>query len=150
VVSALLGAVAGFGAGALLAREDPSHVSKVNEPAAQPSERMRSLRPSEERSAAPARALEQEDAGAPTASVPTDGKPSQAEADKRAAKLLALRAQARAANEQLAAARKRIGKLERELAKEALPGEARNRHPFDFTPDDWREMAGKDMIKDGK
>jgi hypothetical protein len=99
------------------------------------------------RVAARARAPEPADAGAPAASAPAEGSPSRAEAETRAAELQALRARARVANEHLSAARKRIGKLERELEKEAPPGKERTRHPFDFTPDDWREMAGKDMIK---
>lgn len=147
LVSALVSGAVGVGAGALLAKGEHSQASGANEPAArQPTERTESLRPPERRNAPRARAAEPADAGAPAGGA-ARGKPSHAAAETRAAELLELRERARVANEQLSAAQKRIGKLERELEKETPPGEPRTRHAFDFTPDDWREMAGKDMIK---
>jgi hypothetical protein len=65
----------------------------------------------------------------------------------RAAELNQLRDREQAAKEQLSVARKRIAQLERELEQERPLQEERSRPDFDLTPEDWREMAAKGVMK---
>jgi uncharacterized protein involved in exopolysaccharide biosynthesis len=63
------------------------------------------------------------------------------EKDARARELRELQAREQAAREQLAAARKRMAQLEKELEDERPPRRKRTRPEFDLTTEDWREMV---------
>lgn len=90
----------------------------------------------------PASQVGDETAAAAGAASVTGGSREQA-----AAELSALRATARAAQEQLGQARRRIAALEKDLAQTGSKGEGRSRHEFDLTADDWRKLAADGKIK---
>jgi hypothetical protein len=65
----------------------------------------------------------------------------------RAREMRELRARERTARDQLSAARQRLAQLEKELEEERPARPKRTRREFDFTPDDWREMAAQGVMK---
>jgi hypothetical protein len=100
-----------------------------------------------------------QDAGAPsTEGVSPDGNgpgrqataaddPAWADNGARTTELRELRARARAAQEQLAAAHQRIAQLEKERDAPASTRPKRARREFDLTTEDWRQMAAQGVMK---
>lgn len=75
------------------------------------------------------------------ATVPPKSAPAAANDPKLSAALEEARSHEREVQKELGQSRKRIAELERELGVE------RKRDQFDLTPDDWRDLAAKGVVK---
>lgn len=149
LATAALGAVLGFAAASLRSSAGAASSSSPDASSTRPvAESMqRPLQPSAEPILRPPRSSDLADAGAtrPEAATPDLGVAP--EKDARSIELGTLRAREHAAQRELAEARQRIARLEKEMAAERPPREERTRHEYDLTREDWKKMAEDGVVK---